>query len=233
MRKRTYTSLDSGVLVPEDADTPVPVIHNIVCTARLECSCMPLDLNVIHGLIPCSVYDQRRFAAMTVRLSHPFCTVLLFSSGKMVVTGGKHWYDCVLCSLTVTEILRKCLAGQEFRLVSCDVQNIVAHVEIPLNGGKLNLEAMYHQLNLYSTYQKSMFPGLIYRPQSSPVVLLCFDSGKIVITGGKTLSDIHCGWGLLWPTVKSFVSEAPPDAAVSASANTLSSSMALAQSVGA
>lgn len=206
MRKRTYTSLECDVHVPSDASAPVPLIHNIVCTAKLQCSHMPLDLNVIHTLIPCSVYDQRRFAAMTVRLAHPFCTVLLFSSGKMVVTGGKHWYDCVLCSLIVTDMLRQCLAGQDFKLVACEIQNIVAHVEIPLNGGQLNLEAMYNQMNLYSTYQKSMFPGLIYRPPSSPVVLLCFDSGKIVITGGKTSADIHCGWGLLWPVVKLFVS---------------------------
>lgn len=206
MRKRTYTCLDHDVHIPSDSNTPIPVIHNIVCTAKLKCSHMPLNLAVIHGLLPCSMYDQRRFAAMTVRLANPFCTILLFSSGKMVVTGGKHWYDCVLCSLMITDLLTQCLVGQTFELVACDVQNIVAHVEIPLCGGKLDLDQMYSELNLYSTYQKSMFPGLIYRPPSSPVVLLCFDSGKIVITGGKTTTDIQLGWGLLWQIVKSFVS---------------------------
>ena len=206
MRKRTYTCLDCDVHVPSDSNTPIPVIHNIVCTSKLLCSNMPLDLNLIHTLLPCSVYDQRRFAAMTVRLANPFCTVLLFSSGKMVVTGGKNWYDCVLCSLQITDMLTQCFAGQTFELVACDVQNIVAHVEIPLCGGKLDLDEMYRELNLYSTYQRSMFPGLIYRPPSSPVVLLCFDSGKIVITGGKTATDIQSGWGLLWPIVKLFVS---------------------------
>ena len=211
MRKRTYTCLDPTSVVVSDPDAPVPVVHNIVCTARLQCTQMPLDLQLIHSLIPQSVYDKRRFAAMTVRLANPNCTVLLFSSGKMVVTGGRHWYDCVLCSLTITRLLRCCLAGQDFRLATCDIQNIVAHVEVPLKGNRLNIEAMYNQLNLYSTYQKVMFPGLIYRPPSSPIVLLCFDSGKIVITGGKSLKDISLGWMQLWPTIKSFVTSTSRD----------------------
>ena len=53
-----------------------------------------------------------------------------------------------------------------------------------------------------------MFPGLIYRPESSPVVLLCFYSGKIVITGGKTLTDIYEGWTRLWPIVRPFIRSA-------------------------
>ena len=54
-------------------------------------------------------------------------------------------------------------------------------------------------------YLKTMFPGLIYRPESCPVVLLCFYSGKIVITGGKTTQDVFEGWKKLWPTVKVFM----------------------------
>ena len=87
----------------------------------------------------------------------------------------------------------------------------MAHVEVPLKGNRLNIEAMYNQLNLYSTYQKVMFPGLIYRPPSSPIVLLCVDSGKIVITGGKSLKDISLGWMQLWPTIKSFVTSTSRD----------------------
>ena len=54
-------------------------------------------------------------------------------------------------------------------------------------------------------YQRTMFPGLIFRPDNSPVVLLCFYSGKVVITGGKTMRDVRDGWANLWPTVKVFI----------------------------
>ena len=84
-------------------------------------------------------------------------------------------------------------------------QNIVAHVEVPVGNGILDLEAMYTRLNLHCTYQKNMFPGLIYRPHASPVVLLCFFSGKIVITGGKNERDVMEGWRRLWPTLKVFI----------------------------
>ena len=208
MRKRKYTPLRADCAEPTEG-APTPVIHNIVSTAHVECSQTPLNLAALAELLPGSFYDKRRFAAMTVRLADPSCTVLLFSSGKMVVTGGRCWYDCVLCCMTLTRMLRYCLPDAEVRMTACDIQNIVAHVEVPLPpGGRLNIAAMYQRLNLYSTYQKTMFPGLIYRPCACPIVLLCFDSGKIVITGGKTVRDVTHGWAMLWDTVRAFVVEA-------------------------
>ena len=34
------------------------------------------------------VYDKRKFAAITIRIDNPKTTALLFSSGKLVVTGS-------------------------------------------------------------------------------------------------------------------------------------------------
>lgn len=215
MRKRLYTPLQ--VCAPssaaDDASTPSPVIHNIVSTAQIESTKMPMDLQAISEVLPGSSYDRRKFAAMTIRLANPSCTLLLFSSGKLVVTGGKSWYEGVLSCLRIARFLQRTLVGVDFWLKSCDVQNIVAHVEVPVgDGGCLDLEAMYTRLNLHCTYQKNMFPGLIYRPHASPVVLLCFFSGKIVITGGRTERDVSEGWRRLWPTIKVFV-KSPEQAA--------------------
>ena len=206
---------------PEDDGTPIPVIHNIVSTAQIDSSRMPMDLQAISEVLPGSSYDRRKFAAMTIRLANPSCTLLLFSSGKLVVTGGKSWYEGVLSCLRVTRFLQETIPGVDFWLRSCDVQNIVAHVEIPVQPGVLDLDAMYTRLNLHCTYQKNMFPGLIYRPHASPVVLLCFYSGKIVITGGRTVRDVNEGWRRLWPTVRVFIkpddpAPAPPVASAAA-----------------
>ena len=115
--------------------------------------------------------------------------------------------------LFLARLLSKVLPGERFWLQSCSIQNMVGHVELPLvTGARLDLQAMYSQLALNCTYQRKMFPGLIYRPEASPVVLLCFYSGKVVITGGKTLSDIYDGWNRLWPTVKRFMTPALPPA---------------------
>ena len=187
----------------------MPTVHNIVATSQIACSLPTLDLNKIHRMLPFSFYDQHKFAAITVRLHEPDCTTLLFSSGKLVVTGCRSWYECVYASLFITGILGDCIPGHTFRLQTCEVQNMVAHVEIPVQGGSLDLHAMYAQMALNCMYQRKMFPGLIYRPESSPVVLLCFFSGKIVITGGRTMEDVFTGWARLWPTLRGFITPHP------------------------
>lgn len=210
MRKRKYSSLPSGQFSSQSAgdydNIPLPTVHNIVATSQIAFTSLEsLDLNRIHEMLPFSFYDQHKFAAITVRLHQPDCTTLLFSSGKLVVTGCRTWYECVYASLFVASILEECIPGHSFSLCACDVQNMVAHVEIPVHGGCLDLHGMYARMALNCTYQRKMFPGLIYRPEASPVVLLCFFSGKIVITGGKTMEDMFTGWKRLWPTLKSFV----------------------------
>jgi transcription initiation factor TFIID TATA-box-binding protein len=210
MRKRKYSSLPSGQFSSQSAgdydNIPLPTVHNIVATSQIAFTSLDsLDLNRIHEMLPFSFYDQHKFAAITVRLHQPDCTTLLFSSGKLVVTGCRTWYECVYASLFVASILEECIPGHSFSLCACDVQNMVAHVEIPVHGGCLDLHGMYARMALNCTYQRKMFPGLIYRPEASPVVLLCFFSGKIVITGGKTMEDMFTGWKRLWPTLKSFV----------------------------
>jgi len=118
MRKRTYTPLAgrgglSDVLV-EDIDAyyvylsstrsaaagappparpaaPQSVVHNLVGTSMVEKRFRILDLRTISRLLPNCVYDQQKFAAITLRIHRPSCTVLLFTSGKMVLTGCRSY----------------------------------------------------------------------------------------------------------------------------------------------
>lgn len=182
------------------------VIHNIVSTSLIQASVTPINLSTLALLLPCSCYDRRKFAAITIRIDNPKCTALLFTSGKLVVTGVKSWYECLLAAIMVGKLLQSVLLGNSYCIVNCDVQNIVAHTELPLVGAQtLNIQAMYENLSMECTYQPTMFPGLIYRPLNAPVVLLLFYSGKIVLTGGKTVKDISGGWESLWPIVKQYV----------------------------
>lgn len=66
-------------------------VHNMVSTSILQSSDMPINLTLLAMLLPCSTYDRRRFAAITIRLENPRCTALLFTSGKLVITGVKSW----------------------------------------------------------------------------------------------------------------------------------------------
>ena len=66
-------------------------------------------------------------------------------------------------------------------------------------------QAMYEKMPVDCTYQRNMFPGLIYRSPSCPVVVLCFFSRKVVLTGGKTVSDIIKGWHIIWNISRQFI----------------------------
>lgn len=98
------------------------------------------------------------------------------------------------------------LPGKSYRIMNCEIQNIVARSEVLLGPGQaLDIQSMYETHSIDCTFQRNMFPGLIYRMGGCPVVLLCFSSGKVVLTGGKTVEDIEVGWGMLWGVVRNFV----------------------------
>jgi transcription initiation factor TFIID TATA-box-binding protein len=219
MRKRKYTSLNANAYSTQysamidtgvDSETAAPAsrIHNLVGTTVLFCSTGDVDLNYVASVMPNSHYDRRRFAAITIRIANPTCTALLFTSGKLVLTGAKSWCQCLLASLHIAKLLMQFCDGVVFKVLSTSIQNIVGNAVIPLQSNQhLNLQAMYDALGSECTWQPNMFPGLVFRADNSPVVLLCFHSGKIVITGGKFEQDISLGWQKLWPTVAKFISE--------------------------
>jgi len=56
MRKRLYTPLQicspAASAVDDSQQTPSPVIHNIVSTAQIESTKMPMDLQAISEVLP-------------------------------------------------------------------------------------------------------------------------------------------------------------------------------------
>lgn len=234
MRKRKYTQLDERTqhtdMLLEDIDEyhsmqkkrrhnevcPALYIHNLVGTAMVESSSGVLDLQVLASMIPNCCYAKQKFAAITIRLHSPCCTALLFTSGKMVLTGCKSYLECVDCALQVVRLMREHMRSTECILYSVKVQNMVGNVILNFSSGfELRLDDMHRENNIYCTYQKKMFPGLIYRPDHSPIVLLLFQSGKIVVTGGKSVHDMQQGWIQLWPFVLNYIKNTTPHLSIS------------------
>ena len=131
---------------------------------------------------------------------------LLFSSGKMVITGCKSYVQCVMAAYEIVSILQQTYPYERVGLAEVIIQNIVGNTDVKLKSDEyIDLDAMMRQQNIFCTYLKNMFPGLIYRPYDSPIVLLIFLSGKVVITGGKSCHDVEYGWKQLWPTIQKFI----------------------------
>ncbi len=186
---------------------PLPFIHNIVATAQIEIS-TPLQLDRLKQIFRFSSFNRRKFAAVTLRLVRPNCTILLFTSGKLVITGSKSSSEALLSAYRIRRLLRQTCIGQRFSVTGFEIQNVVSHCELSVCDGEiLDIEALYERYHIYSTYQPHIFPGLIFRYPNLKVVALVFFSGKIVLTGAKSLDDIDKGWEVIYGLVRSYVTK--------------------------
>jgi len=77
----------------EDDSIPLTTIHNLVGTCEIFSSVQPIDLEYVFRCLPNSYYNRQRFAAITIRVTEPVCTGLLFTSGKLVITGEYHQHN--------------------------------------------------------------------------------------------------------------------------------------------
>ena len=216
MRKRKYVSLGDTQHAQHDYDVheldkkyeqkcfPVPRCHNIVSTSQIQSSQKQINLQRLSDLFPFTSYDRKRFAAITIRLANPHCTCLLFGSGKLVITGSTSFNACIVAAHEITRILRIANPRHWFEVASCVIQNIVAHVELP-PGTLIDLEKLYNAYCECSTYQRTIFPGLVFRPPHSPIVLLVFTSGRIVCTGGRSYDDIYYGFAQMYDTLQKYI----------------------------
>ncbi len=187
------------------AEHGLVMVHNVVGTVKVVCISLPFDLQLIHNILPNSMFKKKKFAAIKNRLFDPHCTVLLFASGKMVLTGCRDFLLCVLATHKVIAVLRQVIPCADFECSSIQMQNIVGHVDMQLEHASVDLEMFYKEYNIECTFQRSMFPGLVYRAQHSSVVMLIFASGRVVITGGKCLQSINAAWEALRQKLLRFV----------------------------
>jgi len=81
------------------------------------------------------------------------------------------------------------------------VQNIVGSADVKF---PIRLEGLAYQHGNFSSYEPELFPGLIYRMVRPKVVLLIFVSGKVVLTGAKSVEDIQTAFNNIYPVLRQF-----------------------------
>jgi transcription initiation factor TFIID TATA-box-binding protein len=181
------------------------LVHNVVGTARIAVSTAPLDLQLVNTLLPNSCFVKKKFAAITVRLNDPTCTMLLFGSGKCVLTGCRDFISCIRAVYNVLDLLRSNIHGAHFSVENIQMQNIVGHADLMLTRQHVDLARFYEDHNIECTFQRSMFPGLVYRSSQSNVVLLVFRSGRVVLTGGRDIQCLNDAWLRVRPLLLTYV----------------------------
>ena len=158
-------------------------IENIVASGVIADE---IDLAEISSKIEGCELNTKRFPGAVYRIDEPRMASLIFSSGKVVLTGIRN-------EESLDEGLNKVLsslkeAGVKILPVpKVAVTNIVCSYDI---GRFINLNRVVAKLSLEAIeYEPEQFPGLVYRLDDPKVVVLLFGSGKLIITGGKVAED--------------------------------------------
>jgi len=173
---------------------PEVKIENVVASVTLD---QKIDLKKILEKFPHTEYDPKRFPGLIYKLKEPKTAILVFSSGKMVVTGAKAEREAYEAVKTIVKNLmsKKILAEPR---VEVKIQNVVASGNL---FGEIDLEEAAMKLD-FSMYEPEEFPGLIYQMREPKVVILLFASGKIVCTGARKESEVFVAVDILRAELK-------------------------------
>jgi len=132
-------------------------------------------------------YNPETFPGLILKIKKPKISSLVFSSGKLVLTGAKSTEMVHEGVVQMTKILRTVgtKIDEDPEII---VQNIVASGHFNHRTINLELAALWLE---HSMYEPEQFPGLIYRLAEPKTVLLLFQSGNLVCTGAKTESQVR------------------------------------------
>lgn len=175
----------------QDLALPAFELQNVVATFNLGVD--HLDLRAIALEKPFIEYNPQKFAAATLRIREPRTTALAFASGNMVCTGAKTELESRLAGRKYVRLLQKHGIPVSFRAFK--IQNIVASAEVP---HPLKLMELSRSYGPYVSYEPDLFPGLVFRTTEPKLVFLLFRSGKIVITGAKSRTEISNTFKMLF-----------------------------------
>ncbi|CAD8062685.1 unnamed protein product [Paramecium primaurelia] len=183
-----------------------PKIQNVVSTVILKMKTKAgeeidkLDLdNLAHTSQNCE-YKKSRFPALIQRIKEPKSTALIFEAGKMVITGTKGQNEAEEAAKKFRKQIEK---NNRITIEIGDIQtsNIVANSQLPY---EVNLMKIHDDRSLSGSisYDRSAFPGLIYKMQNPKLAALIFYSGKIVFTGAKNETQIRDAYCQLFNILK-------------------------------
>lgn len=159
-------------------------VTNIVVTCNFNTS-VYLPRFIIH--YPFCEWNRKKFAAATIRFNDPKSTCLLFGSGRIVCTGSQTLNAARLTILQACQLVRA--AGYSPKISDFLVQNIASAFEYNSN---INLDYLFNKYPAETNYEPELFPALIFRPSiKSNGVYLIFESGRVVITGCKSMRIVQ------------------------------------------
>ena len=190
-------------LVPflnDDIDIPTelfPHIDNVICSFSLK---QDIDLKTLAFRARNAEYNPRKVNSAVLRFRSPRSTALVYSNGKVMVTGSRSEDDARTACKKVAVIVSKC-NHPNVRFAEFKIENIVASTDVRF---PVRLEGLAYEHRASCSYEPELFPGLVYRLLEPKISLLIFVSGKVVITGGRNREDIITAFKSIYPVLHKY-----------------------------
>jgi transcription initiation factor TFIID TATA-box-binding protein len=194
MAKKVSKKAPSRAVRPtKDGERTITVV-NIVISSSLE---QDIPLEKMAATLSNTEYNPEQFPGLVIRIKEPKTSALIFSSGKIVLTGARSMDEVERGIEKIIKSLKK--IDIEIKIKpKVTVQNIVASGSI---GMDLNLNTLAIKLP-NTEYEPEQFPGLVYKLRGTKATFLLFTNGKIVCTGTKTEQEVYEALDKLVDTLK-------------------------------
>lgn len=137
-------------------------------------------------------------------IKRPKIAVLISSPGKIVCTGAKMASQARYVIENMVSFLQG-IGYTDAKITHFNVENMVGSVRLP---GEIWPDKLAETYPAYCTYDPEQFPGAILRyPPIKPMTVLVFRSGKLVITGAKSLEGAREAFSKVYPILSEFAVE--------------------------
>jgi transcription initiation factor TFIID TATA-box-binding protein len=174
------------------SENTVLKIVNIVASGSVADA---IDLEFISNSITDCTFTKRSFPGAVYHMQNPKSAALIFSSGRVVITGVLRFEDVAVALQNLMNSLKD--AGiTVLDKPHVKITNMVCSYNL---GYTLNLNRVVVTLmdSEDVEYEPEVFPGLVCRISEPKIVFLLFSSGKIIITGGKNIENVKKGLDIL------------------------------------
>lgn len=119
---------------------------------------LPLIAHVLKGK-----FDSIRFPACTIKCKNPKCTVMIFSSGEMVITGSSSKEAASLASHKIIRFLARLPMWHHLDVYNLRLVNLVCTANL---GFKLNMDLFYEDMD--PIWEPEVFGGASWKTGTPP-----------------------------------------------------------------
>jgi transcription initiation factor TFIID TATA-box-binding protein len=150
-------------------------------------------------------YNPENYPGIHIQILEDGPTITLYRNGKYHITGPDSVDQLHRVRKQFLNALNSLKIQYSTDQDAFSVQNLVCMAD---HDASFDLNDLAIRLGLeYVEYEPEQFPGLVYRVADLPVVFLIFASGKIVITGVKSIDEARDAYTDFKETIDSLYSD--------------------------